>query len=282
MRLVPDLLQVVLGLAIIAGLTAFKLTAGHSVTLIDFLFIPVVGVGWFARARWCGYFTATVAATSSAAVAMLAETQASFGAAALSAIARLTLYLVVLQLLGMMRQERAAHQHAAATDSLTGVSNASAFAALAGAEIERSQRYVHELSLAFLDVDDFKQINDRLGHIEGDHVLRQISHMLLAVVRSVDSVGRVGGDEFTVLMPETNAASAKVVVERLRAQLGRVKTADGMPISCSIGLVTFARPPASIKELMAAGDELMYRAKQGGKDCIEQAERSGTYAVNVA
>jgi len=278
-RRLPDLLQLAIGLGLVAGLTAFKLTIGHSVTLIDFLFVPVVWVGWFASARWCGYAVAAVAASLSIMVAMVAETQASLVAAAAAGIARFALYLFVLGLLGMMRRERAGHQYAVATDQLTAAANARAFRALAQAEVERAQRYQRNLSLACLDVDDFKTINDRLGHPEGDYVLLEVSHMMRSVVRSTDTVARIGGDEFAILMPDTEASSARIVIDRVRAEISRLRTSDGRPIPCSIGLVTFDGPPTSLKELVAAGDELLYRAKESGKDRVEQAERSGSFAM---
>jgi diguanylate cyclase (GGDEF)-like protein len=282
MRRLPDWFQLVIGLGIVAGLTAFKLTAGQSVTLIDFLFIPVVWVGWFAHARWCGYLIAAVAAVDTVVVAMIAETQASFGAAAASGAARFILYLVVLALLGMMRKERAGHQREAGTDQQTGVANTRAFQELADAEVERSQRYGLTLSLAYLDVDDFKTINDTLGHAAGDHVLLEVSHVMRSMVRSVDTVARVGGDEFAILMPETKADAARAVIERVRLEFARLTVADGRPVHFSIGLVTFLRPPGTVAELTRAADELMYRAKNGGKDHVEQAERSGSRPQTVA
>ena len=154
--------------------------------------------------------------------------------------------------------------------------NARAFQSLAQVEVDRSRRYQRELSLAYLDVDDFKAINDRLGHVEGDHVLSQVSHVMRCTVRSVDTVARMGGDEFAILMPETNAASARIVADRVRAEMMRLATTDARPVPCSMGLVTFDRPAGSLKELITAADDLMYRAKQSGKDHIEQAERSGS------
>jgi diguanylate cyclase (GGDEF)-like protein len=279
MRRIPDFLLLAVGLGLVAGLTAFKLTVGHSVTLIDFLFVPVVWVGWFASARWCGYAVAAVAAVLSVVVAMAAETQASFAAASAAGIARLVLYLVVLGLLGMMRRERAGHQHSVATDQLTGAASARAFRALALAEVGRAQRYNHELSLAYIDVDDFKAVNDRLGHSEGDRVLLEVSHMMRSSVRTTDTVARIGGDEFAILMPEIGASSARAVIERVRGELARLKTVEGGAVPCSIGLVTFDRPPATLNELVGAGDELLYRAKDNGKDRIEQAERLGAYQL---
>jgi diguanylate cyclase (GGDEF)-like protein len=279
MRRIPDVVLLAVGLGLVAGLTAFKLTIGHSVTVIDFLFVPVVWVGWFANARWCGYAVAAVAAVLSVVVAMVAETQASLAAASAAGVARFALYLLVLALLGMMRRERAGHQHSVATDQLTGAANARAFRAVALAEVGRAQRYHHELSLAYIDVDDFKAVNDRFGHSEGDRVLLEVSHMMRSSVRATDTVARIGGDEFAILMPEIGASSARAVIERVRGELARLRTVEGGPVPCSIGLVTFDRPPASLNELVGAGDELLYRAKDNGKDRIEQAERSGAYQL---
>jgi diguanylate cyclase (GGDEF)-like protein len=278
MRRIPDLVQLALGLCFIAGLTAFKLTLGSGVMLIDFLMIPVVGVGWFAStARW-GYLVAAVAAVDSAVLAVYAETQASWQTAFLTGFARFALYTIVLALLGMMRRERAGHQWAAATDRKTGAVNAHTFHERAQVAVQRAQRCPSELSLAYVDLDDFKAINDELGHEEGDRVLFGVSHVMRAAVRATDTVGRVGGDEFAILMPETGAKAARKVVDRLRDELARVRTFDDRRVPCSIGLVTFDHPPASLGELINAGDELMYRAKRSGKDRIEQAERSGVAA----
>lgn len=277
MRRLPDCVQVGVALAMIAGLTAFKLTAGESVTLIDFLFIAVVGIGWFVHRRWCGYLVAVIAAADSVVIAVIAAPYASPGAAAASGAARLALYLIVLALIGMMRRERAGHQKDAVTDPQTGAMNARAFRLRALDEVERSQRYGHELSLAFLDIDDFKQVNDRLGHAAGDRALLDVCHVLRSTVRSVDTVARVGGDEFAVLMPETRSADARAVIDRVRYEVGRLALADGGGVPVSIGLVTFNRPPGSIAELTGAADALMYRAKNAGKDGVEQAERAGSY-----
>jgi diguanylate cyclase (GGDEF)-like protein len=275
MRRLPDLVQVALGLALIAAISAFKLKLGSGVMMIDFLIIPVIGVGWFARSRRYGYLVAAVAAADSAVLAMHAETQASWHTAIITGAVRFGLYLVILALLGMMRSERAGHQRAATTDRKTGAVNAHAFNERAQTAVEHAQRHGSELSLAYIDVDDFKEINDLLGHAEGDRVLFEASHMMRSTVRESDTVGRVGGDEFAILMPETSAKSARVVIERVHGQLARVRTCAGRPVPFSIGLVTFDRPPATLGELIDAGDDLMYRAKRAGKDRIEQAERSG-------
>lgn len=274
LRSVPDGLQVALGLTFIAGVSAFKLELGHGIMLIDVLIIPVVCVGWFASTPRWGYVLAVVAAADSAVLAMYAETQSPLALAVASACVRLVVYVVILALLGMMRQERAGHQQAAATDRQTGAINARTFHELAEAEVRRSTRHRTHISLAYIDVDDFKSVNDRLGHAEGDRVLLEVSHVLRTDVRVSDAVGRVGGDEFAILMPETSAEAAATVIARVQEQLTRVKTSDGSPVECSIGLVTFAKPPTSVGELVSTADDLMYRAKRGGKNRVERSEHS--------
>ncbi len=271
LRSVPDWLQVLLALAAVAGLTLFKLTIGQSVSVIDFLFVPIVAVGWFARRRWLGYMVAGVAAVDTAFVAMTAETHASLAAATAAALLRFGLYLVVLGLLGMMRRERAGNRRAAATDRLTGAANARAFEETAWLEVERARRYGGPISVAYLDIDDFKGINDALGHGEGDHVLAQTGHVLRSTLRATDTAARIGGDEFAVLMPETDAAGAAALMERVRGELDRLTLRDGRRVSFSIGLVTFERPPASVGELTAAADAVMYRAKRAGKGRMERS-----------
>jgi diguanylate cyclase (GGDEF)-like protein len=277
-RRLPDPVLLTVALAMVVGLAAFKLTAGRGVPIVDFFLIPVAAVGWFAGSRACGYAAAVITAAVSVAVAVKA-THAPVGATVASGAARLVLYLMVLAFLGAMRRMQVARDREARTDHLTGAANARSFRALALAEIERARRYPRELSLAYLDVDDFKAINDGLGHVEGDHVLLQVSHVLRTMGRSVDIVARLGGDEFVVLMPETCAADARAVVDRLRVELARLSTKNGRPVPCSIGLVTFANPPASLQALVDAGDGLMYRAKQKGKDRVEQAEPAGCCAT---
>ena len=278
LRRLPDAVLLGIGLVIIAGLAVFKASAGRSVPMVDFFLIPVAGVGWLARARWCGYFAGSVAAVVSVLIAEIGTADAPLGATVTAGLARFVLYLVVLSFLSAMRRMQLEHEREARTDALTGAANARAFRALAEAEVLRSQRYQHDLSLAYLDIDDFKVVNDSLGHAEGDHVLREVSHVLRSAVRSTDYVARLGGDEFVVLMPETRPPEARTVVERVRRDLAGLSTTAGDPVPCSIGLVTFDRAPASPEELIVAGDQLMYRAKQNGKDRIEQAERAGTYA----
>jgi len=274
LRRLPDVVILLIGLAMVAAIAVLKVT-GHGVPVIDFLLIPVAGVGWLASSPRFAYVAAVVAAGASVAIGVVGQEQPMAGAAVASGAARLVLYFVVLALLGAMRRMQCQLDAEARTDQQTGAANARAFNGLAQAEIGRSRRYQHELSLAYLDLDDFKALNDRLGHLEGDRVLAQVGHVMRSMVRSEDTVARLGGDEFAILMPETRAADARAVVNRVRREMARVRTADGRPVPCSVGVVTFARAPVSLDELVGAGDHLMYRAKEHGKDRVETGVRAG-------
>jgi diguanylate cyclase (GGDEF)-like protein len=276
LRRLPDVVIFALGLLLIAGIAAYRLTVGHSVPIVDFFLIPIAGIAWLARRHLYGYLAAVVTAVLTVEIALAARPPAPFGASLAAGGMRLVFYFVVLAFLAAMRRAQLEQETDARTDTLTGAANAHAFRDIAAGEIDRSRRYGHQLSLLYLDIDDFKAINDHLGHAEGDDVLLHISHVLRSVVRSVDTVGRLGGDEFAVLMPETDIGAAHALALRLRYELNRAHAGDGRSVPCSIGLVTFVQPPASLRELLDAGDDLMYRAKQNGKDRIEEAEVLGS------
>jgi diguanylate cyclase (GGDEF)-like protein len=139
-------------------------------------------------------------------------------------------------------------------------------------EIERSRRFGRPLTLAYLDIDHFKEINDRAGHAAGDRVLVGLASVAQASIRSIDTVARIGGDEFVVLMPETGADTALPLIDRLRDACSRAMRVGDRPITCSIGLASFQRPPVSVDQMLAAADELMYEAKAGGGDDVCQRD----------
>src|SRR5664280_1324005 len=277
LRRLPDTLLFAAALAVIAGLAALGPLPDRGLPLDDFFIIPVAAVGWLAHRRWYGYAAAVVAAAESVWMAMHSPGVGFPETAVLAGAARLGLYVIVLGIIAAIRRMQLVQETEARTDVLTGAANARAFRQIAVAEVERSQRYVHELSLAYVDIDDFKRVNDRGGHAAGDRALRHMSRMMHEVVRSVDTVARLGGDEFAILMPETGPPEARALIERLRHGLEETGSAGGPASPCSIGLVTFVRPPASLEELIDAGDRLMYRAKRLGKGRVEQDVRAGSF-----
>lgn len=162
-------------------------------------------------------------------------------------------------------------QQAATVDSLTGLANRLEAVRLINEELGRGRRHGHATSLLLLDLDHFKQVNDRLGHPGGDRVLQQTAAVLAQAVRAHDRVGRLGGEEFIVLLPQTDALAARHLAERLRQRLAKGLWQDG-EITCSIGVVTArAEHEIGFDQLYLRADQALYRAKSAGRNRCEAA-----------
>lgn len=165
-------------------------------------------------------------------------------------------------------QARAAAGELARTDPLTQVNNSRAFREAVAHEIARCRRYGDGFAVAYVDIDHFKRLNDRLGHEMGDAVLRHIGASLRSNLRCIDTVARMGGDEFAVLLPQTNAERARSALEKWQHQL--VETADrhAGAVTVSIGIAAFDQPPESVTEVIRTADAVMYAVKHAGRDGI--------------
>jgi diguanylate cyclase (GGDEF)-like protein len=163
-------------------------------------------------------------------------------------------------------------QEQATSDELTGLANLRALRELGAKEIARSRRFGHPLTLAYLDIDHFKEVNDRAGHAAGDRVLVGLASVALSATRAIDTVARIGGDEFVVLMPETGPDAALLLADRLREVFARATTSGDVGVTCSIGVASFEDAPGSVDELLEAADGLMYEAKASGGDMVRLSE----------
>ena len=177
------------------------------------------------------------------------------------------------------RAERA--EELASRDSLTDLYNHRTFYALLKDEVARTRRFNRPLSLLMIDVDHFKNVNDTLGHQAGDAILRGLSDLLVRQVRAVDRVCRYGGEEFTVIMPETDTAIAMQIAERLRYLVERqpfdIDDGKTTGITVSIGVATYPQLVDSPDEIVKAADVALYAAKQAGRNLVSryEAETSG-------
>ena len=168
------------------------------------------------------------------------------------------------------------------TDMLTGVHNRRYFEDRCVVEITQARRYEHPLACMFLDIDHFKQINDRHGHAAGDTVLRGVGALIKAQLRAGDTIARIGGEEFVVLLPRASAQHAREIAERIRQCIAaqRFSAADDQPIqiTISIGLTMLQKeaagtPPSAIAaRLVAAADGALYQAKHSGRARVVSAE----------
>ncbi len=120
-----------------------------------------------------------------------------------------------------------------------------------------------------IDLDGFKEVNDRLGHEEGDRLLQSVAESLLRCTRSSDAVARIGGDEFVVLLLETGEEAAFSAVQKFHQEILQVMRERQWPVTLSVGALTFREPPASVDEMVRSADHLMYSAKKSGKNSIK-------------
>jgi diguanylate cyclase (GGDEF)-like protein len=169
-------------------------------------------------------------------------------------------------------------QRQAVTDELTGLFNHRRFQEVMTAEVERARRYGHELGLIMLDIDNFKQINDTYGHLQGDEVLREVAHVLRQSSREIDEPARYGGEEMAVALPQTDLEGAYQFAERVRRRIEALDLplleGDGtLKVTASFGAASLGNSTGEGKDaLVASADAALYRAKRSGKNRTVRAE----------
>lgn len=167
-------------------------------------------------------------------------------------------------------------------DNLTGIGNRLAFYEFANAERNRAGRNNQPITLAYLDLDGFKEINDRRGHQMGDKVLVSVARSMQVTVRQTDMVARMGGDEFALILPDTSKADANTVLGKVLEMLERAMRQNGWRLTFSMGAVTFTAQPLSVQEMLAAADQVMFSVKNSGKNRFEQRVHSSSPTNAVA
>jgi diguanylate cyclase (GGDEF)-like protein len=246
----------------VAGLAGFDFVA------TVFYIAPISFAAWAAGAR-----TGLVVAMFAAAVEAAATWWGAQGGIqpwilAVSIGLELLVFLGSAFTFARLRWHMERHRQLSRTDSLTGLANERAFEELVRQERARIDRRPAAMSIVYLDVDRFKELNDTRGHSAGNAFLRLIGEALRASLRSVDTAARLGGDEFGLLLPDTGVKECRLVVERLRERLRREGEAAGFTNTFSVGAVTFEGMPPSYDQLVAAADRAMYRVKNGSRDGV--------------
>jgi diguanylate cyclase (GGDEF)-like protein len=170
----------------------------------------------------------------------------------------------------------------AVTDPLTGLYNRRGFFEKSDFELERAKRYGHALGSIMFDLDHFKKVNDTYGHAIGDLVLKEMAARFIPLIRKVDVFGRYGGEEFALILPETNLEKALVVAERLRhAAREPIQTEQGiLNITISMGISELKRSTTDVQSLLNCADQALYQAKEAGRDrvCVEQQSEEAASA----
>jgi diguanylate cyclase (GGDEF)-like protein len=257
--------------ALVAVIGYFDWVTGPEISFGIFYLVPVAMVAWYA-----GRTSAIVICVASAVAWFLADVNWArhFSHPLIpywNAAVLLGFYLVTALTLCDLRRSLQRERELSRIDFLTGIANKRTFHELMQMEKNRASRYHHPLTIAYLDIDNFKQVNDSLGHLVGDELLVMVGHTLQESLRETDHVARLGGDEFAVLLPETEQAAADTVLRKLHSSLQQLGFSFRCPVSFSIGAVTFIEEPASLEQMMREADRVLYTAKQNGKAQLAHA-----------
>jgi len=242
--------------------------SGPTIELSAFYLIPVVSAAWYIGTRM-GMLIALLAVADWLLVeTQLAQREIRLGDDVFNAAARLVVFLVVVWFIHLLREALDRANRLARVDPLTQLLNVQSLHELGSMELEKAARQRCAMTAIFIDLDGFKSINDTLGHQAGDAVLCAFAQALRANVRATDLTARVGGDEFLVVMPDTGPAVAASIAANLRSQLLETMHSGGWPVTFSMGVSTFLRPPVAIDVLVNRADDMMYRVKDRGKNAI--------------
>jgi diguanylate cyclase (GGDEF)-like protein len=253
------------GVAVTGGLDYLT---GHEISFSIIYLAPIALLTW-ASGRRAGLVLAVVAACVWGVIDVESGSRYSNSLVPVwNTLVRLGFFSITVWLIADLRRAHAAVQEVARQDPLTGVANSRAFREMLEREIARLRRTGSPLTLAYVDLDRFKTVNDTLGHAAGDELLRGIGRRLASTLRSTDSVARLGGDEFALLLPNTDVAAASQALERFRSSvLATVEALRGAPpgVGATIGAIVFEQPPASADEALRAADRKMYEGKRAGR-----------------
>jgi len=263
------------GLAFVIILGIIDYFTGYEVSFSLFYLIPIFTVVWFTDGRM-----GLLLSSASALVWFIADYSAGLSYSHPSVyiwntIIRMGFFSVVSILGSNLKKSYKLNQELARSDYVTGAVSIRYFYELAQIEISRFQRYHRPFALAYIDLDDFKSINDRLGHSVGDRVLRSVTDSVRQQIRPSDTLARLGGDEFALLMPETSEEAAKLVISRLHSSLANEMLKNGWMVTFSVGVVICNETPKSVDDIVKIADDTMYSVKSTSKNDVSYRVYAG-------
>ena len=256
------------GIGSIGLLGIIDTLTGNEITFSLFYMAPIVVVTWAVHQEAGLLMSLLSALTLLGAEVAAGQTYSSPTIYVWNTLIRAVFYIIVTYLVAELHKARREEQLAARTDFVTGAANARYFHELLQMEMNRIHRYPHPITVVYIDIDNFKLVNDLFGHRIGDEVLRNIAAELKTQLRRTDLVARVGGDEFALLLPSTHQPEAKVVISKVRTNLAETMKQKNWPVTLSMGAVTCVSPPHSPEQLLNMADELMYQVKNSTKNDV--------------
>lgn len=255
---------------LIISLGVLDYASGYEISFSVFYLFPVIAGGWYIGKKAAILLSVLSAATWFVSDVGAGHVYSHMAIPVWNSTVRLLFFLIIGYLVagnrGLLMRERAMSR----TDALTGVANSRSFMEAASLELNRTIRQKRELVIAYIDIDNFKKVNDTFGHGTGDALLREVASCISSNLRGMDTVARLGGDEFALMLPETGSTGAGAFLMRVKDALTQNSAISAYTVSFSIGAVICGvgckKDHCDIERLISEADRLMYDVKLSGKD----------------
>lgn len=274
------LFWIVMGFLLLFVIGVLDYFSGSEISLSLFYVFPIAFIARVGDWKY-GLISAIVSAVIWLSVEILVGTPYSHPAILYwNGLVRLSMFLLMAYSIKLGRSlER--ETIVARTDFLTGAVNGRYFNELLEMEVQRVRRYPHPFTLVYIDIDNFKLVNDLFGHQKGDELLRSIASELKSHLRSTDIIARLGGDEFVMLLPSARQPEARLVISKVLPNLANAMKNGKWPVTFSMGAVTCVAPPHSAEQIIKMADDLMYEVKNSTKNDIRYATYRGGRSLEI-
>lgn len=255
----------VLALALTIGVALADYLSGAQIALSFFYLAPILLITW-KLGRTAGLFIAVISAAAYPLSDILAGGRFEAEWIPLwNFVVRSGTFMTIVFLTTSLHQALSRERDLSRLDALTGLSNSRWFMDRAQVELDQARAAKDPVTVVYMDLDNFKSVNDDFGHAAGDDLLREVGRILKGSTRDHDLLARLGGDEFGLLLPAVDGDQAAVIVDRIMAALTEHALMGGLPVSFSVGQVTSLSAEQTVDELLWFADHLMYSAKGSGK-----------------
>jgi diguanylate cyclase (GGDEF)-like protein len=257
-----------LGLALIFGIGILDFITGYELAFSLFYLLPICAVVWFLGKRFGVLFSVLASIVWFFADYFSGHQYTDQIMYIWNTAIRFAFFVVVTTLLASLKEAMEREKALSRVDRLTGAMNGEYFYEIIQAELDRFIRYMHPFTLVYIDLDNFKKVNDQFGHSTGDALLRKVIATIKEKTRKTDVVARMGGDEFAILLLETDSLTAQLVIPRIQQHLLNEMSKSQWSVTFSIGAITFTAAPKSTREIFQLADDQMYSVKRAGKNAV--------------